>query len=363
MIIYIIFFIFIAVLAAISSYSQSFRENTLIRLSILLLLILFVGLRGDDVSVDDPNYRIAFDSVESPIDYFINFSEWTFFEPFYYLIPSIVKLFFTKYYTIIFLVYAFTSISLKFNSIKKYTDLFYPSLLVYFSFLFFLHDFTQIRASVAGSLMLFSLRYVKNRELPKFLLTIIISCFFHYSSLVFFPIYFISTTNSKKVIYIILLCLSIIISFIDTSFILNSLPLEMSVLTNKAENYRNLAEQGFLTDLNKFNTNIIIFTLLSFFYLLKIDFLKTKNEYAIICIKIQVLALFLFQILSSIPAIAFRVSELGYTVTIITIPFVMYFTKNKLLSFFILLLICIILFYLNIFKHNLILPYKFVSEW
>src|ERR1035437_6597405 len=63
--------------------------------------------------------------------------------------------------------------------------------IIYFSFYFFLHELTQIRAGVASAFILMSIPYIYEKNPKKFFLYAGAAAVFHFSALVLLPFYFL----------------------------------------------------------------------------------------------------------------------------------------------------------------------------
>lgn len=362
MILYLGTFLFLAILTYLSVYAKSINTNKIVQIILFTILFVIAGFKNEGVSVDDLSYKYSFYLFGSPEEFFTNFLTWAFYEPMYYLIPSLYKtyLFPNEFTLATFVTYAAISIYFKFRSINYLSEFFIASLLAYFSFLYFLHEFTQIRAGLVSSIMLYSVKYLYEKKKIKFIIAIAIATLFHYSSLLFLPLLFLDTKKSKKKIYSVLIVLSLIFSLIDTYFLIRLLPFDISFITLKADNYINLNNAGKDEVINKFNTNYLLVIFTSIVYVYFWEKIEAQNKYSIILIKMQIISIFLFQVFSSIPAFAFRSSELYLVSTIITYPFIIYLFKNRTVGFIVFIMLCSIQFYINLFRHELVQPYQFI---
>lgn len=147
----------------------------------LIIISIIVGYRYN-VGVDWDGYRIAF--LESGN---LTFEENS-FEFAYFTISKIMNLLGFGYQQFFFLINLFTWYFI-FKSIPK-------KLLFYFIFFLFCTEFffwsmNGIRQFTAISLFLFSIKYILDKQLIKFILTLIFAGLFHKSAFIFFPLYFI----------------------------------------------------------------------------------------------------------------------------------------------------------------------------
>ena len=147
----------------------------------LVIISIIVGFRYN-VGVDWDGYRIAF--LESGN---LTFEENS-FELGYFIISKIMNLLGFGYQQFFFLINLFTWYFI-FKSIPK-------KLLLYFIFFLFCTEFffwsmNGIRQFTAMSIFLFSIKYILDKQLIKFTLTLIFAGLFHKSAFIFFPLYFI----------------------------------------------------------------------------------------------------------------------------------------------------------------------------
>ena len=81
---------------------------------------------------------------------------------------------------------------LLYKSLKEYTED-YPMAVILFMGLWFFFTFTYLRQVLAATIIWFSIRYIINRDLKRFLLVWFIAYSFHNSAIIFLPTYFIVT--------------------------------------------------------------------------------------------------------------------------------------------------------------------------
>lgn len=341
----------------LENFSKS-RKFLLARIFFVLLLFLIAAFRHG-VDRDYSTYMVAFEMFKEPLDYFIDFDSWVFFEPMYYLIPSFSKTYLSQEFfsLITFIFYAFLGVGIKLFAISRLTEKFFLSVLVYLCFFFLLHEMTQIRAGVATGIMLVCIYLIEKKKFGIALILTSIACIFHYSSFFILPIFLLKNKSLNKKLYLGLMMVTLILAFVDTSFILSFLNLDLGAVTLKAANYVTMHEAGEMTDINKLNLHFLITfgsTLVFVFFAEKVS---QENKYANILLKVQVLGLLLFQLLSSVPALSFRISDFYYTTQIITFTFFMYLFRNRMLGLLITIGISLGLLLINLYYIKLIKPY------
>jgi hypothetical protein len=350
----IIIFSFIGFLAI---GEQLINRKDLLFFGILVIigLTLFATFRPAGADRDYDTYLYSFGLFLNPADYFKHFSDWAFFDPFYYLIPSFLKTYVSPQYYIIltFFVFAAIAVTLKAWSIYKLSNFFFLSLLVYFSNFFLLHEMTQIRAAVATGFFLTGIYYLEKKKYIVFLCLILLSTSFHYSSLLYLFVLLLNARSFNKPLYFGLLALTLIFAFIDTGFIFSFFSIDLGPLTIRASTHAELSELGLVEKVNKlsilFLSNFIITVVLILFS----KTIYNHNKYAYLLIKLQVWGLLFFQLFSAIATIAFRFSELFLCVEIITIPFILFIFKNRLTGLIMVFLIAAGYFWMNLFHEKI----------
>jgi transmembrane protein EpsG len=205
MTIYIIIYLIIAILAILDFFSgKEFRIklNGFIGLLIFLILGIFAGSR-----------------------YKIGGSDYDAYEAYYNLTPNKFSKVYTNDYDsflestekgYIFLMTFFKQINLNFNifliiiggicaiaiyfSFKRYTTYLFVTTLIFLSKGYLYYFFTAQRQIIAMAICWFSIKYIIEEKLYKFILLVIVASLFHSSALFFIIIYFsnkINLTNKK----------------------------------------------------------------------------------------------------------------------------------------------------------------------
>ncbi|MGG1676530.1 EpsG family protein [Neobacillus sp. NRS-1170] len=198
--------------------------------SVSFVLFLFAALR-DGIGFDFKNYRKIFRLVKH------HESVWN-IEPGFYLINYLCG----NFHWVIF-ISALLAIPLKIFVINKYSEDKLLSLFIYFTGVFIMYDMGVIRQGISIAIAFFSIQYILNRSLIKFLAVILLASSFHVTALVFIPLYFISSSRfTRKAIYGILIVLLAFSLFDIGKYILitvfNLLPFEMIV--KKVNYYANI---------------------------------------------------------------------------------------------------------------------------
>ena len=157
--------------------------------SILFLLAAF----RDGIGYDYENYRRIFNLITiDKVPQGSSNVEWGF-----YLLNVI-----SYSFTIVIFISALIAIPMKIKLICEYSEDGLLSLIMYFTSVFIMFDMGVIRQGIAITFMLFSVKYIINRDFKKFLLVILCGSLFHITILVTIPLYFLSYIEfDRKVIY------------------------------------------------------------------------------------------------------------------------------------------------------------------
>lgn len=317
--IYLYFLIFFLLVFSVLLENDKTRLFLYIGTGITLFLI--AAFRDSEAFKDYTGYIEYYDSVLNT-----SFSN---VEPSFILITHIVDNLFADHFYL-FVIYAFLGIFLKFYAINKLTKLRLLSVLIYFSGYFFLFEMTQIRAGIAGALLLLCIKPIKEKKAAKFFLFATLAFFFHYSAIIIFPLYFLDPNKLNQRIYFALIPLAYILYFLKLDFLsfMDSVPIDL--IRIKYMSYHSYANED--NKINLFNFLFLSRCLLAFLFLWKWKLLAEKNDYSSIMIKIYVIGLFIFITFAGIPGISSRTSELLTIVEIVLIPLVIYLFKEKYLA-------------------------------
>lgn len=357
MLVYITYFIFIAVLAIQYEFTP-FKNNYLL-FSVVILLALLAGFQDLSVSKDYSNYQYVFDNIYDLTDngFFFLLS----FEPgFVGIVVFFRKLFEFNYGVAIMLFYAFASLSIKIFAIKRFSINPYLTLLFFFSYFFLMHEMTQIRIALASGIFLISLIPFLNGKRWTFAGLILLATCFHYSAIFFLLILLFNANEFNRILYIGILVLSLIFGFLKLP-ILNLLGnFDASDMSSKLNAYIIISENGSIA-VNVFNS-LNILNILCCFYLIfavnKEEF--TKDKSLMLFLKCNILSIFLFSFLAGAPAFSMRFNQLFGIAQIFVFTYLLKYLPFKRLNIFILVLIAGFFFYVIEIYGGLLSPYKII---
>lgn len=321
-----------------------------------LLLVFFAASRSSRVDLDYHAYVKYFGKFMSGFNYFTS-NRIIFYEPCFYFIPLIGKTFFNPPFDLYacFAIFACFGVYFKLKSFQL-SNSFFLTMLLYGSTYFILHEMTQIRVGIATGILLLSLKPCYERNLKSFLLHILSACFFHYSSIVFLPIYFLKTKTLNKVFWIFMIVLGYFLAITHINILelthLSSYFVKVELYTKAAEAH----ETNFTV--NIYNFGILISIIMSVVMILKNEMLIQYNPLIILILKINVLSIFAFTALSFLPVFAGRLSELFAIVQMLMYPTLIYVFKEKIVGYSIVIFISILNFW-NFFYHSkIVFPYS-----
>lgn len=111
----------------------------------------------------------------------------------------------------VYFVCSFTGLYLKGVFYKRYSNSFLLSVFLYICTIYFLHEYTQIRAAIGLGICFLTIEEIDRRDFKKFALKIFFAMCFHYSSVIMFPVYFYCNFFRKPKRYLQILWISFIV--------------------------------------------------------------------------------------------------------------------------------------------------------
>lgn len=307
--------------------------------------IILASVRFGLNTFDTENYILHFNN-------FTIFSlETNFFEPGFSALISMVKFAGGDEKIFLFLA-ACLGVSLKFVAIHRYSSLLYLSLITYYSKYFLVHEMVQIRVGIASGIFLLSLKYIKNRNIVKFLLLLSVSMLFHYSAVVCILAYIICSNkiSTEKVMILATSALVLLIVFSMDTLVLQ----QLGIFSDKAQGFISATLRGEFDDFKLFNlTNIIRFFVLALLYIRR-DIIRKKAIYFDELIRIYALSLLVFYLFRNVPVFAVRISDIFDVVMIFIFPMLIYSFKMKYIGFSLFTIVVLAYFYNNYYSQSLI---------
>jgi len=355
MTVYILYFIFLAILAIQYEFIP-FKSNALLWI-VIIVLSLLAGMRGIDVSKDYYSYRYIFDNIydlTSPND----LSYLAVFEPGFIAIVLFFRgIFESNYVVALMLFYAVVSISLKIYAIKGLSINPYLTILFYFAYYFLIHEMTQIRIGLASAIFLIALiPFFKGMRLL-FAGLIIIATFFHYSAIFYLSLLFFDTTKFNRNLFTGVLLLSIILAILKLPLFNILGNFDPSDISDKFNNYVELSESiNFFNSLNICNILCCIYLI----YFTNEETFLSDNK-LILFLKCNILSIFLLGFMTGVPALALRVSQVFGIAQIFLFTYLVKYLPAKKFNILILVALAGFFFYVIGFYGGLLHPYKIAN--
>lgn len=289
------------------------------------------------------NYYYAFSSIDV--------------EPTFEIISSIARnIFGTPQF--IFVCYALLSVSIRSYGITRLTDLWLISLLIWLSNFYILQDLTQIRAAVATAIFTCSLICLQNRERGKYMVLIIIATFFHYSAMVYAFLVLLSNKPLGRIWKYVLIIFPIIGFAIAVLKIDLITYIPIPYIQERVELYESARDvvKSEMADINVFNI-VYLIKIVMFYLLLWKE--KVISQYVTnfpLFIKIFAFSIITFTMLSFLPVLAFRVSEMFGVIEVLIIPYLIYMVKPKACGKIIVVCYATIILFSNLLYNKLLTP-------
>lgn len=271
-------------------------------------------------------------------------------EPIFRLILLIADSISDNPYITVLSIYFIIAISLKLYIINKNSEYFLLSFIAYLSFYAILHEIVQIRVGLAAAFLLLSLNDISNKKPIAFFFKIILASICHYSAIIAFPLYLLKPERIDKKIWGLMLLFSIGVSFLSATYansIVQVFSLIPGVAGAKLARYIELFNAGVHAQIDILNYYNVFLTMLSLFFILHSE--RIKDRFKVIVIKIFILSQVSFYLLSFLPVLAYRVSELLGISVIYAITYLISFFENKKTVMFIVFMFLVLILYFNLF--------------
>lgn len=310
----------------------------------MLQLFFMLALRKENVGIDLQNYIPFLNRVIN----FTNAELFTIgFESGYNIYCKFIMQIFNNEQIFLAITAGISLIGVYFF-IKNNSNNYFLSMIIYITFQFYIFLFSGLRQSIALSIILLSIKYIKTRKIYKFIVMILLASLFHKSAFIFLPAYFIAY-KKITVNYLITIVGAGGIIFILRNKI-------MTIITRFLyTNYEALQNQG-----EGFGYLILLILIL----LLALYFIKAilkQNKDNIIWYNLLIVAI-IIQLLASMEGNVARLT-MYYSISIVVmIPNVLEIIKPKELSYVgkIILGVCLCIFFYKTMQNPILyMPYLF----
>lgn len=341
-----IFLVLLFIILFLLSVIDIAEKNKHVIFRLLSLIFFTTALVASESSKDYLSYHTAFSFIEGYKD--------TRFEPTFSLIVKTIKIF-SSNSIFLFATYAIIGVFIKFFAIKKLTNLYFLSLLIYLSNYYLLHEINQIRAGVASGILLLSIKPLYERNSKLFFLSSILAISFHYSAIIILPLWFLNPHKLNRNIAFIIIPLSylLVLNNITLGRFIELIPIDP--VQRLYIMYSTQMEKGLKSDINIFNTIQLLRCLIALIMVYFYKILEEQNKYSIILLKIYITGIVTFVLFSDFPTASFRISAFLLVVEIILIPLLIYMVKQKRFAIIFPVGIGAILIWLNLFHLKVIL--------
>lgn len=182
------------------------------RIFTIVQLTLIAGLRAESVGLDTHTYLEYFDHLSGTVNVGEAIRRLSWVEPGYVLLNYAVFRMGGNAQMVLFICAAIISI-LFVNFVFEHSESPFWGMFFLFCFPSFYDSMCFIRTSLVSAVFLFSLRYVKRKQLVRYAIVIFIGATFHIMSLLCLPLYFVDKINWKKRRNIVLFILLDIMAF------------------------------------------------------------------------------------------------------------------------------------------------------
>jgi len=317
-------------------------------------LIAIAGLRAEGIDNDYHQYIKNFkENVYSISNYvpFVSSEITSYFIPyFWYLLTP------TFFIQLTFLTYAFLGVGFKIWALRNY-EYFLLAIVIYVGNLYFLQEFTTIRAGAASGILLLSIQDIIKKNNRGFFLKVFCACLFHYSSLIFVAIWFVQKFRISYSVLFLILAASFLVPVLNLNFVQI---LYLDRLFPKAAVYLEIMKSQ-QQSLNLFNFRILI----SCFMLLFFWSFRKRIDYPgfNVLLNLQFLSLIFFYLFSTTGlAFSLRLFEMFSIVQLILYPLIVqvFPTRLRFYGHIVVLGIATLNFFYNVYLSGIIRNY---SSW
>ena len=307
-----------------------------------IIMILVAGFRDGTFFPDYDNYKRAFlfprENMEHSFILVRDFVKWM-----------------GGSYIYLFLIYSIISISLKVYAIKRISLFVWLSMATYIATSYLLHDMIQIRASVAIGFILCSIYFLLKKKYILWIIFSICAVYFHYSAVIVFILPLLNIIRFDRYKWILLLTLSFIVSSFSINIInlisyINYEPIQQLFFHHMS----NMEDNGKWDTINIFNTLHLIRCFIAVYFAYNYIIIS-KYSYADIMLKMYFVGLISIGMLSALPVMAFRISEMFCVVEIFVLSFFFVVIKKRSIAWLCYIFSTCSIMYIQIFYNKYII--------
>jgi len=208
MIYYLIYFSILSLsFFLLGSKKEKFRAIDIYLFFLISIVIIYMAAVRKDVGYDFYSYQKIFKHVHNSSESILYLSQKYNTEVGFIFLCKISETF-----PMLIFIVACISIIPKMYFIYINSNNRLLCLAMYFSSIFITYDMGVMRQGIAIAIMFFSIKYIEQRNLKRFILSIIIATSFHISAVIFIPLYFLSNKRLTKKTYYVVALISLILS-------------------------------------------------------------------------------------------------------------------------------------------------------
>lgn len=217
---YIILLMLLTILTIVFNklkYFDKLKQNKKYINIIFVILTLFLIVRAPEVGLDYENYGKIFEYAHEKS--FVELLTFERHELGFKYYNKIISMIFNNY-SFFLAVTSIVSIAGIYYYIKDNSKNYISSILIFVTFNYYAFLFSILRQAIAMSILLFSIKYIKEKKVYKFLILVVLAALFHKTALIFLPMYFIANIKiSRK--YLIIYLSAIAIIAVSGKYLLN----------------------------------------------------------------------------------------------------------------------------------------------
>lgn len=264
-------------------------------------------------------------------------------EPAFMLLRRINQFFFKNNINVLFFAVAYIALILKLQFYMRYSKNHMLSIFIYCFTIFFLHEYTQIRAALATGICFLTFDDIKNRNFKKFLPKILFAILFHYSSVLMIFAYFYCGIFKRPRTYLRLLWLMFILGTI-ISILLRGQTLFSLIVPPDFLFLCNVGDLKSINDCNWYNMFYLLILFGNTLYYKLYNGFKNSSSKDILVYKLSILSplLYYFCMNFGFHVLTYRFSEFFVPYFFLVIPAIVCRFKEK---FFALLFVSLIVAY------------------
>ena len=230
---------------------------------------------------------------------------------------------------VMFFIYAIIAIPTKLKTLSKLTPYVFTALTIYIPVYFELHDMVQIRVAAAAAFLLASLIPLAKKQYLQATLLMTGGIMFHYSAASFLPFLFIGNRKLNQSLRIALAVA------VPACFVLYLMKKDMfslipaSLTEGKLDFYQQSSERGAWGELTILYKNVYFLVKCAMLYLCLYfyDYIVKRQPLAPLLINLFASSILFLMLMSTIPVVASRISDLYGIVDCIVFTFCLYVIK------------------------------------